>query len=85
MNLYLIYCKAHTDWYIPSTYDRAVVCAKNKKEAAGIHPSGKDNWGGAGDTQDTWTAKGNVVVKLLGVAAVGSKPGVICASLRAPK
>jgi len=83
MNLYLIYCKAHTDWYIPGTYDRAVVCAKNKDEAARTHPSGKPNWGGAGDPQDTWTIKDNVVVKLLGTAKKDSKAGVICASYRA--
>lgn len=82
MYLYLIYCKDHTAWYVRNTYDRAVVCAKNKEDAAKIHPSGKENWNGAGGSFESWTDVDNVVVKLLGTAKKGTKAGVICASYR---
>ena len=73
MNLYLISQRVNNDY---DTYDSAVVCAKNKKEAQNIHPSGfKCNL--------TWCSSENVLVELIGQSKKGLKKGVIVASFNA--
>lgn len=63
-------------------YDSAVVAAHHETHARHIHPSGRiDDWR---DTGPTWAySPEQVTVKLIGEAAEGTEPGVICASFNA--
>lgn len=71
MKLYLISQTRNNDY---DTYDSAVVAAESEKEAAAIHPSGK-NW-----KVDTWVDRDYVAVKYIGEADFQIKRGVILAS-----
>lgn len=76
--LYLISQDENNEY---DTYDRAVVCAPNEKEARLIHPGGENysfemsgNWASSPD---------GVKVELVGTAKRGLKKGVVCASFNA--
>jgi hypothetical protein len=75
MNLYLLSQTEHDDY---DTYDSCVVAAENAEDARKIHPSP------GGYTSYTWASDPkNVTVKLIGVAALGVKAGVVLASFNA--
>ena len=82
MNLYLISQNVHNGW---DTYDSAVVAAESEEAARSINPSGKKNWDGKADSwgTDGWCAKEDVNARLIGKAARGIQPGVVCASFNA--
>lgn len=83
--LYLITPDYYDIW---DTYDSAVVCARSKKHARSIHPSGTGKQVRTRDERDymgpwdDWCPREYVTVKYLGVAATSVKPGVICASYK---
>jgi hypothetical protein len=78
MNLYLI---SQTVLCGYDTYDSAVVAAECAEDAANTHPCGgsliERTW-----CYD-WAELEYIRVQLIGVAAEGTKPGVICASFNA--
>jgi hypothetical protein len=65
--------------FLYDNYKEAVVCAKDKKEASLIHPSGKlvGNW------LHDWVNVKDVKVEYLGEAKSRLKKGVVCASFNA--
>jgi len=79
MNLYLISQNVNRGW---DTYDSAVVAAESEEAARSIHP-GKANWDGKSEMYGTWCAKEDVYARLIGKAARGIQPGVVCASFNA--
>ena len=78
MNLYLISQNLSNGY---ETYDSAVVAAHSASDAAHTHPCGgsleEHSW------RYDWAEFDDVRVQLIGVAAEGTKPGVICASFNA--
>jgi hypothetical protein len=78
MNLYLISQEVNNSY---DTYDSAVVAAESEDAARSIHPS-KSDWDGKSQMYETWCAKENVTVRLIGTAA-DDVSGVICASFNA--
>jgi hypothetical protein len=83
MKLWLI---SQGDNYGYDSYDSAVVAAETKGEAQRTHPRGddpsiKDPWS---YHEYTWVKSPDQVdVEYIGVAAKGTKAGVICASFNA--
>lgn len=74
MNLYKISQGVNLEY---DTFDSAVVCQENEEAARRTHPSGKREgcWLPNGD----WCEPEKVKVEYLGVAAPGTKPGVVVA------
>jgi hypothetical protein len=76
MNIYLL-SQTDNDGY--DTYSDCVVSAKSEDAARLISPSG--DFGG---TWQSWAdSPQSVVVKLIGVAVDGTKPGIILSSFHA--
>jgi len=65
------------------TYDSAVVCAENKEQARGIHPSGRGKWDGKTEMYGSWCAIEEVLVEEIGNANKEQEIGVIVASFNA--
>jgi hypothetical protein len=80
MNLYLISQNENNGY---DTFDTAVVCCEDEISAKMIHPSGKSNWDGKGETWDAWSAADKVTAKLIGKATEGVGRGVVIASFNA--
>jgi len=67
-------------------YDSAIVAAPSKTAAKLIHPSNyvdDDKWYINNHRNDNWTTVDNVKVEYIGLAAKGTKKGVILASYNA--
>lgn len=79
IKLFKISQDVNTDY---DTYSDAIVCAKNEKEAQGIHPL-RSEWDGKIRELDVWCAIEDVKVEYIGKAKKGLKKGVICASFHA--
>lgn len=78
MNLYRISQNTNNGY---DTYDSAVVCADDERDARSIHPSAFAEFG---DTFSSWcSSPDEVTVRLVGVAAEGIERGVVCASFNA--
>ena len=82
MKIYKIWQDVNNDY---DTYDSAVVCANNKKEAQHIKPSRYciSDWDGVEGIYGSWCNATDVKVEYLGEAKEGSKKGVIVASYNA--
>ena len=84
MNLYLISQDENSGY---DTYDSAVVVAPDAEAALHCNPGGGTLDWEARDTVKRWTAwaynREAVKVSLIGVAAEGVAPGVVCASFNA--
>ena len=91
MNLYLISQEVNNGY---DTYDAAIVCAKDEKEAKTIHPDRdepivynsreealKDMY--STYKFDTWAGLNDIKVQYIGEAAEGIEKGVILASFNA--
>ncbi len=65
------------------TYDSAIVCAKDKKEAKYIHPQYGSKWNGKDEDYSTWCSIKDVKVEYIGEAKTKLKKGVVCASFHA--
>jgi len=77
MKLFKISQNVNNDY---DTYDEAIVCAKDEKEAKSIHPNGNLSYN---DKEESWCPKKDVKVEYIGEAKKGLKKGVICASYNA--
>jgi hypothetical protein len=63
------------------TYDSAIVAAISRQKARLIHPAGYETWP---PSAGTWVVDpAQVKVEYVGVAARGTKPGVVIASFNA--
>ena len=82
MNLYLISQGFNSGW---DTYDSAVVCADNERQARLIHPgkSADDDWHETGETSDWVVSPDDVKVIFIGVADVDIKKGIVLSSFNA--
>jgi len=70
------------------TYDSAIVCAENPKEAREMYPGyqsyQKSIYNDWSENRDCWASKPeNIKVEYLGVAAIKQKKGVLLASFNA--
>jgi hypothetical protein len=80
MKLYLI-SQTVNDGY--DTYDKAIVCASNKKEAVNIHPNGERYNPLSWEQRVSWVCdKKDIKIKLVGTTK-RKKAGVVLASCRA--
>ncbi len=61
------------------TYDNAIVCAKDEKDAISMHPNGND-WDGTEKPYGEWCDIKYVQVEYIGLPKKGLKRGVICTS-----
>lgn len=77
MKLFRISQNVHCGY---DTYSMAIVCAKNKKEAQGIHPDSDFRWDGELGDRDDWCAAKDVNVEYIGEAKINLRKGKICAS-----
>ena len=86
MKLWLVTQDERTGY---DTFDMMVVAARDEEGARRIYPqwSQSDNpmaWPEKPNTWDVWASSPeNVKVKLIGTAAKGIQPGVICSSFNA--
>lgn len=79
MKLFRIFQTANSDY---DTYDSAIVCAKNEKEAKSINPAGGETLTQA-DAFSGWCGLNDVQAEYIGTAKRGIKKGVIVASFNA--
>jgi hypothetical protein len=64
------------------TYDACVVAAESDDDARRIYPTNYSDWSDA--EYSSWAScPENVTVELIGLAAEGTEPGVICSSFNA--
>lgn len=81
MNLYLISQDVNNGY---DTYDSAIVAASSEQAAKKIHPSGNGQRTTKKVRQyDSWAGLDDVHCKFIGIAARGTKQGVILASFNA--
>lgn len=86
--IYRIWQDENNDY---DTYDSAVVIAASEEDARNTHPASIHSWSARLSQGQLWSKNSNswcqqpddVGVTLLGTAAAGSKPGVVCASFNA--
>lgn len=80
MKLWKISQTANRDY---DTYDAAIVAARTAEVARTIHPSGRCDTGDVEIPWDSWCSLDEVTVEYLGMAAEGTKQGVILSSYNA--
>lgn len=80
MNIYYL---TQNDNVGEQTYEFAVVVAPSEEAARATHPNGRLAEGGRWRDSFSWAeSTGSVKVQLLGSAAEGAAPGVVCRSFR---
>ena len=80
MKLYLISQDINVEY---DTYDSAVVCSENAKNARMLHPNGFP-WNGKAGAYDTWASAEDIKVEEIGEANPDILPGaILCASFNA--
>lgn len=65
------------------TYGDCIVIAETEETARAVHP-GSNDWdtdayGDIWINDETWVKKQEVIVRLIGAATAGIRPGIICA------
>jgi hypothetical protein len=80
MNIYLI-SQVENQGY--DTYDSAIVCAHDEKDAQSIHPHSRDGSWYESEYSPWATKKENVSVKYIGIACPSMSRGIVLASFNA--
>lgn len=87
MNLYLISPKDPNDKYLDKydVYKSVIVAAESHNDAKKIHPDGEKRWKKIGiPGENSWVkSPKDVSSKLIGIAKLGTKRGVVLASFNA--